>query len=186
MSVPKILILIGVLCAIVGKFSLVAAAFRESFRRGLRVLLVPIWTLIFIIQSWEEAKQPLLCMVVGLVLVGSGLVMGRDELSQDKNVAQVYALLPFIFGGRSGSTPAPEKKEETPEQRHERVKADFARDAADLKAKYDALQVQWAGVKGDPARRAAFDKEAAVYAELRKKVEAEKAEAESPIASISH
>lgn len=181
MSVPVILILIGVLCTIVGKYSLVAAAFRESFIRGLRVMFFPISTLLFIARSWEAAKQPVLCVVVGFGLIGAGLYMGRDDLSQDKSLSKIYAILPPIFAGN----PTPKKEEETPEQRHARVKAEFTKDAAELKAKYDALQAQWAIVQksGDKAGRAAFDKEAAVYAELRKKVEAEKAEAESPIAS---
>lgn len=186
MPVPVLLIFIGVLCYLVGHIALLVAAFKESIVWGLCVLFVPFAGLVFIIKYWEAAKQPFLCSIVGGVLMGAGFVMGRDELIKHKEFANFYAQLEKIQKAREAAAP-PQQKEETPEEKHNRIKAEFLKDAADLKTKYDALQVQWASVSksGDKVARAAFDKDAAAYAELRKKVEAEKAEAEAPIPSTT-
>jgi len=183
MPIPIALLLIGFLFYFVGQIALLVAAFKESVVWGLCVLIIPFAALVFLIKCWEAAKQPFLVAIMGGGLIGAGLYLGRNDLSKDKNFAQIYAKLPPLFAGDA----APDKKEETPEQRHDRVKAEFAKDATELKAKYDALQTQWATVQksGDKAGRAAFDKEAAAYAELRKKVEAEKAEAEDPAPKTS-
>jgi len=111
-------------------------------------------------------------------LMAGHLAQNWDKISKQGGFAEAMTR----FNGQA--TPAPaDQKPETPlmkQVRLEKMQTAFAQHAAELKAKYDALQAQWAKLPpNDKAARAAFDEQATVYQTMRKKVETEKAEVDA-------
>jgi hypothetical protein len=167
------LLCIGLLISGVGGLWLIFVAFRESVAWGLGILFVPFASIVFICRHWDVAKRPFLFSLL------SGLLMAPafgnwGEMSKQPVIAEAVAR----FKNQQTSAPAADQKPETPlmkQERFEKMQTAFVQHAAELKAKYDTLQVQWAKLPpNDTAARAAFDQQAAVYQTMRKQVETEK------------
>jgi hypothetical protein len=187
-----ILIYLGLLVAVVGNIWLIVAAFRVSVVWALCVIFVPFALFVFVARHWKTAKWAFLCGLLGPLLVATSAALDWDEISKTKTGAamvevatkdkQLAGLL-ARFRGKPSATPAPNQKPETPlmkQERLARMQDAFVQHAAELKAKYDVLQKQWAALKpNDKAGRAAFDQEAAVYQTMRKQVETEKGDIEA-------
>jgi hypothetical protein len=173
MTFYLILIGIGLLIACAGNIWLIVAAFRESVAWGLCALFVPFAVLVFLFRHWDVAKQPFLCSLLGTILVATPLAMNWDEFSKHKEFAASIARI------KGEPTPAPDQQ-----ARLEKMQTAFVQHAAELKAKYDVLQAQWARLSPkDKAGRVAFDQQAALYQTMRKQVETEKSAVEAPAAT---
>ena len=169
-----ILLLVGALFAVVGRIWLIVVSFMTSIVWGLCVLFVPFTELFFLFLHWETARRPFFCMLFGIGLFLPAVLINQKDIAEQVAHAR----------GERAETPAPEQRPESPLQKQERIerqRAAFVQHAAELKAKYDTLQAQWAKLKpDDKAGRAVFDQEAATYQAMRKQVEIEKAEVEAP------
>jgi hypothetical protein len=176
-----ILIGVGLLIACAANIWLIIAAFRESLAWGLCVLFLPFALLVFLFRHWDAAKQPFLCSLLGVLLVATPVAINWDTFSKQKEFAA--ALARIKAQAAPASAPDPEQKPETPfmkQARLEKMQAAFVQHAAELKAKYDILQAQWAKLSPkDKTGRAAFDQQATVYQAMRKQVETEKGEVET-------
>jgi hypothetical protein len=176
------LFFVGALISIVGGLWLLLVAFRESVAWGLGVLFVPFASLVFVFRHWGVAKWPFLFSLLGGLLMAPTM-NNWDEVRKQKVFAEVMAHF------KNQQTPAPaDQKPETPlmkQERLEKMQAAFVQHAAELKAKYDTLQAQWAKLPpNDRAARAAFDQQATVYQTMRKQVETEKSEVDAMAAAM--
>jgi len=178
-TVAIVLLCLGFLFAAVGNIWLIVAAFRQSIVWGLSVLFIPFALLVFLFKHWDPAKQPFLLSVIGSALIVAPIFMNPEAFANQKGFPEYLAQLTH----QSTPIPAGDQKPETPlmkQARLEKMQAAFTQHAAELKAKYDTLQAQWAKLPPkDKAARAAFDKEAAAYQAMRKQVETEKADVEA-------
>jgi hypothetical protein len=187
-----ILFYLGLLIMVVGNIWLLVVAYQKSLVWLLCIIFVPLALFVFVFRNWQTAKWAFLCGLLGPVLAVASVALDWDEISKtptgaftmdivsrDKQLSEILT----HFQGKPSGTPAPDQKPETPlmkQVRIEKMQTAFLQHAAELKAKYDVLQKQWAALApNDKAGRAAFDKEAAVYQAMRKQVETEKGELEA-------
>jgi len=173
-----ILLCLGLLISGVGALWLICVAFQESVAWGLGVLFVPFANIVFLFRHWDVAKKPFLISLLGGLLLGAAMAQNWDAISKQKEFAETMAR----FTGQPVPAPA-DQKPESPlmkQARLEKMQAAFVQHAAELKAKYDTLQAQWARLPpNDKAARAAFDQQATVYQTMRKQVETEKSEVDA-------
>ena len=178
-----VLLCIGLLISLAGALWLIFVAFQESVAWGLGVLFVPFANVLFLFRHWDVAKRPFLFSLLGALLMAAPVAQNWDAISKQKGVAETMAR----FQGQPTPAP-PDQKPETPlmkQERLEKMQAAFVQHAAELKAKYDTLQAQWAKLPpNDRAARAAFDQQATVYQTMRKQVETEKSEVDAMAAAM--
>jgi glutaredoxin len=80
-------VVIGLILLVLGGIVNLVRAFQESVWWGLASLFIPLASLAFTICHWARAKGSVLCMVIGIALMGAGIVMG------DKGPKSLYAAL---------------------------------------------------------------------------------------------
>lgn len=176
MTLSIALILLAIAVLIVANIWMIVAGFRVSVLWGLLNLFLSPAQLVFLFVHWDEARKPFFCSLVGLLLLIPAVVLNIDQFtSPDGFLAQT------VMAEVRRQTEADAAKRATlPSLSLEERETALIQRAAELKAKHDALQLQWAKLPpGDPVARADFDAEAAAYAVMRKEVEAEKTAVES-------
>lgn len=67
--VATFMFIAGFILALAGGIWLVLTIFMESVLWGLLSLLLPIVSLVFVAQNWDQCKTPFLTQVVGIGLV---------------------------------------------------------------------------------------------------------------------
>lgn len=77
----EIAIFLGLALALVGNVMILIAAFRRSVLWGLASLFVPFAILGFVATHWSETKKGFLILVVGGILVITGVALSPSQPS---------------------------------------------------------------------------------------------------------
>ena len=63
-----LLYLLGIILAILGAIGLYIAAYKTSVAWGVGCFMIPPIMLLFVIEHWEDAKNPFFLWVIGIVI----------------------------------------------------------------------------------------------------------------------
>lgn len=75
----EILALIGIIIIIIGGLGLLIAAFRTSILWGIACLIISPVAIIYVILYWNEAKNPFLLQLSGVVILLISGSMGANS-----------------------------------------------------------------------------------------------------------
>jgi hypothetical protein len=75
----EIAIYLGLALALVGNVMILIAAFRQSILWGLASLIVPFAILGFVVTHWSETKKGFLILVLGGILVVTGVSLSPAQ-----------------------------------------------------------------------------------------------------------
>jgi hypothetical protein len=150
----------GLLASIVGWIMVLVPAFRRHIGWGMATLLVPGAAIIFTLFHWAEARRGFLLQLLGGVILAVGVLAAND--------GGASSLAHSMSSGGSEPTPAdPELALRVKESEVQLAETDLAALQARLNADYEALKARRASLDSNAAALAAFNQDAAAYAEAK-------------------